>query len=80
MHALKGVAAPVQVYRILGESTAQSRLDVASVTGLTPLAGRDAEMTLLLERWVQSRDGMGQAVLLSGEAGIGKSRLGAVAK
>jgi predicted ATPase len=75
MHALKGVAAPVQVYRILGESAARSRLDVGSVTGLTPLVGRDAEMTLLLERWAQSRDGMGQVVLLSGEAGIGKSRL-----
>jgi class 3 adenylate cyclase len=75
MHALKGVAAPVQVYRILGESAAQSRLDVGSVTGLTPLVDRDAEMTLLLERWAQSRDGMGQVVLLSGEAGIGKSRL-----
>jgi predicted ATPase len=75
MHALKGVAAPVQVYRILGESAAQSRLDVGSVTGLTPLVGRDAEMTLLLERWAQSRQGMGQVVLLSGEAGIGKSRL-----
>ena len=75
MHALKGVAAPVEVYRILGESAAQSRLDVASVTGLTPLVGRDAEMALLLERWAQSRDGRGQVVLLSGEAGIGKSRL-----
>jgi class 3 adenylate cyclase/predicted ATPase len=75
MHALKGVAAPVQVYRILGERAAQSRLDVGSVTGLTPLVGRDAEMTLLLERWAQSREGMGQVVLLSGEAGIGKSRL-----
>jgi class 3 adenylate cyclase len=75
MHALKGVAAPVLVYRILEESAAQSRLDVGSITGLTPLVGRDAEMTLLLERWTQSRDGMGQVVLLSGEAGIGKSRL-----
>src|SRR5262245_37120050 len=75
MHALKGVVAPVLVYRILVESTAQSRLDVGSVTGLTPLVGRDAEITLLLERWAQSREGMGQVVLLSGEAGIGKSRL-----
>src|SRR5262245_21041468 len=75
MHILKGVAAAVQVYRILGESAAQSRLDVGSVTGLTPLVGRDAEMTLLLERWAQSRNGMGQVVLLSGEAGIGKTRL-----
>src|SRR5713101_276204 len=74
-HTLKGLAAPLQVYRILGESAAQSRLDVASATGLTPLVGRDAEVALLLERWAQSRDGMGQVVLLSGEAGIGKSRL-----
>src|SRR5262249_40393644 len=76
MHALKGVAAPVQVYRILRESAVQSRLDVASVTGLTARVGRDAEMTLRPERWVQRRDGMGQVVLLGGEAVIGKSRLG----
>src|SRR5712691_6172901 len=74
-HALKGLAAPLQVYRILGESAAQSRLDVASATGLTPLVGRDAEVALLLERWAHSQDGAGQVVLLRGEAGIGKSRL-----
>src|SRR5262245_24994370 len=74
-HPLKGLAAPLQVYRILGESAAQSRLDVASATGLTPLVGRDAEVALLLERWAHSQDGAGQVVLLRGEAGIGKSRL-----
>jgi predicted ATPase len=74
-HSLKGVTAPVQVYRILGASAAQSRLDVAGTTGLTPLVGRESEVALLLERWAHSRDGMGQVVLLSGEAGIGKSRL-----
>src|SRR5262245_59290083 len=74
-HALKGLATPLQVYRILGESAAQSRLDVAGATGLTPLVGRDAEVALLLERWVHSQDGAGQVVLLRGEAGIGKSRL-----
>src|SRR2546425_6424466 len=74
-HTLKGLAAPLQVYRILGESAAQSRLDVASATGLTPLVGRDAEVALLLERWAHSQDGAGQVVLLRGEAGIGKSRL-----
>ncbi len=57
------------------ESAAQSRLDVASATGLTPLVGRDAEVALLLECWVHSQDGAGQVVLLRGEAGIGKSRL-----
>jgi predicted ATPase len=53
----------------------QSRLEVASARGLTPLVGRESEVTLLLERWEQAKDGAGQVVLLSGEAGIGKSRL-----
>jgi class 3 adenylate cyclase len=74
-HTLKGLAAPLQVYRVLGESAAQSRLEAAEVTGFTPLVGREAEVTLLLERWGQSRNRMGQVILLRGEAGIGKSRL-----
>src|SRR4029453_7734941 len=74
-HALKGLTTPVQVYRILGDSAAQSRLDAEGATGLTPLVGRDSEVSLLLERWAQSQDGAGQVVLLRGEAGIGKSRL-----
>jgi class 3 adenylate cyclase len=67
---LKGVAAPVPVYRILGASTAQSRLDVAATTGLTPLVGRESEVALLLERWAQSQAGLGQVVLLSGEGAL----------
>ena len=74
-HALKGVDVPQQVYRVVRESDAQSRLDVAATRGLTPLVGRESETTLLLERWQQVREGQGQVVLLSGEAGIGKSRL-----
>src|SRR5437870_8033247 len=74
-HALKGLAAPLQVYRILGESAAQSRLEVAEASGFTPLVGRESEVALLLERWAQSQDGRGQVVLLRGEGGIGKSRL-----
>jgi class 3 adenylate cyclase/tetratricopeptide (TPR) repeat protein len=74
-HTFKGVDTPLQVYRIVGESGAQSRLDVASPRGLTPLVGREAEVTLLLDRWAQVTDGLGQVVLLSGEGGIGKSRL-----
>jgi class 3 adenylate cyclase/predicted ATPase len=73
--ALKGVSQPIEVYRVLSESTARSRLDIASRTGLTPFVGREQEIGLLLERWAQVKDGMGQVVLLSGEAGIGKSRL-----
>src|SRR5712692_8990197 len=70
--SLKGVETPMRVYRVVEESAAQSRLDVAAATGLTPLVGREHEVGLLRERWAQSRDGLGQAVLLSGEAGIGK--------
>ena len=72
---LKGFAQPLEVYQILYESTARSRLEAAGSTGLTPLVGREQEVGLLLERWAQVKDGLGQVVLLSGEAGIGKSRL-----
>src|SRR5262249_17625149 len=72
---LRGLAAPMRLYRVLGESGAQSRLDAAVRRGLTPLVGREAEITLLLERWAQAQNGQGQVVVLSGEAGIGKSRL-----
>jgi predicted ATPase/class 3 adenylate cyclase len=75
VHVLKGVDTPVRVSQVMGESAAQSRLDAAAATGITPLVGRETEVTLLLERWAQARDGLGQVVLLSGEAGIGKSRL-----
>src|SRR5207342_3756654 len=71
----KGIAAPVSVYRVMGESVAQSRFEVAVGAGLTPLVGREEELGLLQRRWTQAKEGTGQVVLLSGEAGIGKSRL-----
>jgi class 3 adenylate cyclase/predicted ATPase len=74
-HTVKGLDQPMVVYQVLQESAARSRLDVAATRGLTPLVGRDEEVGLLLRRWAQSQDGLGQVVLLSGEAGIGKSRL-----
>src|SRR4029453_15974613 len=74
-HTLKGIDTPVHVYQAMGESAAHTPLDVAEATGLTPLVGREAEVTLLRERWAQSSEGLGQVVVLSGEAGIGKSRL-----
>jgi class 3 adenylate cyclase len=79
-HQLRGVAAPVVIYRVLQASSAQSRLDVATTRGLTPLVGRESEVALLIDRWRQVQDGLGQVVLLSGEAGIGKSRLVQVLK
>src|SRR5678816_648581 len=57
------------------ESMARSRLEAAGSTGWTPLVGREQEIGLLVERWAQVKEGVGQVVLLSGEAGIGKSRL-----
>ncbi len=77
---LRGVAEPLNVYRVLSESGAQSRLDIASARGLTPLVGREQEVGLLRERWAQAKSGQGQVVLLTGDAGIGKSRLVQVLK
>jgi len=74
-HVLRGAATPTQVYRVLRESGVQSRLDAAAPKGLTPLVGREHEVELLRERWQRVQNGLGQVVVLSGEAGIGKSRL-----
>jgi class 3 adenylate cyclase/tetratricopeptide (TPR) repeat protein len=73
--ALKGLSVPVQAYCVLRESEAQSRFDVAIQAGLTPLVGRENESAILNERWERAKAGEGQVVLLSGEPGIGKSRL-----
>lgn len=63
-HSLKGVMEPRKVYRVLGESGAQSRLDVARTRGLTPLVGREQEVGLLIERWAHAREGHGHIVTL----------------
>jgi hypothetical protein len=78
--ALRGVTESMRIYHVLRESGATSRLDVAQPRGLTPLVGRESEVTLLLERWEQVNSGQGQVVLLTGDAGIGKSRLVQVLK
>jgi predicted ATPase/class 3 adenylate cyclase len=75
VQTLRGVSQPLNIYRVLGESGVHSRLEVAQTRGLTPLVGRESEVTLLLERWEQVKIGQGQVILLSGDAGIGKSRL-----
>jgi class 3 adenylate cyclase len=77
---LRGLAQPLGVYRVLRSSRVQSRIEVAAAHGLTPLVGRAPEVGLLLERWARVKAGMGQVVVLAGEAGIGKSRLVQVLK
>ena len=72
---LKGFAQPLAVYRVLYERMARNRLEAVGSTGLTPLVGREQEVGLLRERWGHVKEGIGQVVLLNGEAGIGKSRL-----
>ena len=71
---LKGFATPVPAWRITGEADTEGRFDALHGVA-TPLVGRSEELELLLQRWQQARAGKGQAVMLSGEPGIGKSRL-----
>jgi class 3 adenylate cyclase/predicted ATPase len=75
VHTLRGVSQPLNIYRILGASGVHSRLDIASARGFTPLVGREQEVGLLFECWTQVKAGQGHVVLLTGDAGIGKSRL-----
>jgi predicted ATPase len=66
---------PVRAWAALRPSSAASRFEALHGTGLTALVGREEELELLLRRWSRAKAGGGQVVLLSGEAGIGKSRL-----
>ncbi len=75
-HDLRGIAEPVHAWRVERALVTESRFDANRGGGaLTPLVGREVEVDLLLQRWSQAKDGEGQVVLLSGEPGIGKSRI-----
>lgn len=76
-HELKGIAEPVRAWAVEGLSASESRFKAVRPTGLADLIGRDAEMDFLLERQRLAWKGEGQIILISGEAGIGKSRLAA---
>ena len=72
---LKGIAGPVRAWAALRPASVESRFEALHASGLTALVGREEELELLLRRWSKAKTGEGQVVLLSGEAGIGKSRL-----
>jgi class 3 adenylate cyclase/predicted ATPase len=72
---LKGIAGPVRGWAALRASSAEGRFEAMHSTELTDLVGRKEELDLLLRRWSKAKTGEGQVILLSGEAGIGKSRL-----
>jgi class 3 adenylate cyclase/predicted ATPase len=72
---LKGLGDPVQAWVVTGSSRIEGRFEAHHETKLTPLVGREEELELLLRRWQRAKTGEGQVVLLSGEPGIGKSRL-----
>jgi class 3 adenylate cyclase len=72
---LKGIAAPMPAWAVLRIGTIESRFEALHTSGLTTLVGREEELELLLRRWSEAKSGAGQVVLISGEAGIGKSRL-----
>jgi len=72
---VKGIAEPVGAWAALRPSSVESRFEALHATGLTALVGREEELEMLLRRWSKAKTGEGQVVLLSGEAGIGKSRL-----
>lgn len=73
--AIKGISAPVESFVVLGEAALESRFAAHQSGTLTPIVGRDREIDLMLERWALARAGQGQMVIVSGEAGIGKSRI-----
>lgn len=74
-HQLKGFSQPLILYRVSGQHSPQQRLRAGRGQRLEPLVGRDQETALLMERLEQARKGVGQVVLLGGEAGLGKTRM-----
>ncbi len=73
--SFKGISKPIEVSRVVAETGAKDRLRAAMPSGLPPLVNRETEITQLLDAWRRAQDGRGGAIVLRGEAGIGKSRI-----
>ncbi|MCA9419958.1 MAG: AAA family ATPase, partial [Nitrospira sp.] len=73
-HTMKGISQPIKLWRVVGKSGVQSRLEALGKR-LAPLVGRENEVELVLTRWERVKDGIGQIVMVQGEPGIGKTRL-----
>ena len=72
---VRGMAQPVELFKVIKEAASRNRVELADPGNLTPLVGRDTELTILKDRWEQALEELGQIVLLIGDAGLGKSRL-----
>jgi len=74
-HELKGISEREQAWQVIGEKETSGRFEAASEKGITPLVGREEEISLLINRWQRAVEGDGQVAILFGEAGVGKSRI-----
>ncbi|XSC46703.1 AAA family ATPase [Bradyrhizobium sp. RDT10] len=75
LQQFRGIEVPLRAFRVLGEATAEGRFEALRQADVAPLIGRENELALLIDRWEMAKSSEGQVVLLSGEAGIGKSRI-----
>ncbi len=72
---VRGISQPVELFKVTKEAASRNRVELVDPGNLSPLVGRDTELLILKDRWEQAQDGLGQIVLLIGDAGLGKSRL-----
>jgi class 3 adenylate cyclase/tetratricopeptide (TPR) repeat protein len=75
VHSVKGISQPIELFQVLNEAEARNRIDFIDSGSLSPLIGRDLEVNVVKDRWEKAREGLGQVLLLSGDPGLGKSRL-----
>ncbi len=75
INPVPGFSRPINLFEVSQESSARTRLEFVAAADLSPLVGRDAELAMLRKRWRQVQSGEGSSILISGEAGLGKSRI-----